>query len=125
MWRSGGAGCTRSGRPRRSWWPSRWPARFWLECPELRRRLPVVLNNLAFVRDGRLVVSCQQRAESGRTGPPVRSDPGWLSPPARLDYGALTLGAVGAASVGDHLAVRDYLRECDRTAQPTGDRNDF
>lgn len=32
---------------------------------------------------------------------------------------------LGAASVGDHLAVRDYLRECDRTAQPTGDRNDF
>jgi len=41
-------------------------------------------------------------------------------------YGALMLkGAVGAASVGDHLAVRDYLRECDRAAQLTGDRNDF
>lgn len=51
-------------------------------CPELRRRLPVVLNNLAFVRDGKLVVGCQQRAESGRTGPPVRSDPGWLTPPS-------------------------------------------
>ncbi|MGH3977346.1 MAG: lantibiotic dehydratase, partial [Pseudonocardiaceae bacterium] len=39
-------------------------------CPELRRRLPVVLNNLAFVRDGRLVVGCQrQPAESGRTEP--------------------------------------------------------
>jgi len=38
--------------------------------PELRRRLPVVLNNLAFVRDGRLVVGCQQQpAESGRTEP--------------------------------------------------------
>ncbi len=41
-------------------------------------------------------------------------------------YGALMLkGAVGAASVGDHVAVRDYLRECDRAAQLTGDRNDF
>ncbi len=39
-------------------------------CPELRRRLPVVLNNLAFVRDGRLVVGCQQQpAESGRAEP--------------------------------------------------------
>jgi hypothetical protein len=34
-------------------------------------------------------------------------------------------GAVGAASVGDHVAVRDYLSECDRAAQLTGDRNDF
>ena len=31
-------------------------------------------------------------------------------------------GAVGAASVGDHVAVRDYLRERDRTAALTGDR---
>ncbi|MGH3798671.1 MAG: lantibiotic dehydratase [Pseudonocardiaceae bacterium] len=39
-------------------------------CPELRRRLPVVLNDLAFVRDGRLVVGCQQQpAGSGRTEP--------------------------------------------------------
>lgn len=39
-------------------------------CLELRRRLPVVLNNLAFVRDGRLVVGCQQQpAGSGRTDP--------------------------------------------------------
>ncbi|MGH3868279.1 MAG: lantibiotic dehydratase [Pseudonocardiaceae bacterium] len=39
-------------------------------CPELRRRLPVVLNTLAFVRDGRLVVGCQQQpAEAGRTEP--------------------------------------------------------
>lgn len=29
-------------------------------CSELRSRLPVVLNNLSFVRDGRLVVDCQQ-----------------------------------------------------------------
>ncbi|MPZ64706.1 MAG: lantibiotic dehydratase [Pseudonocardiaceae bacterium] len=37
---------------------------------ELRRRLPVVLNNLCFVRDGRLVVGCQQQpAESSRTAP--------------------------------------------------------
>jgi transcriptional regulator with XRE-family HTH domain len=41
-------------------------------------------------------------------------------------YGALMLkGAVGAASLRDHVAVRDYLRECDRAAQLTGDRNDF
>lgn len=31
-------------------------------CAELRHRLPVVLNNLAFVRDGRLVVGCQQQS---------------------------------------------------------------
>ncbi len=31
-------------------------------CPELRNRLLVVRNNLAFVRDGRLVVGCQQQA---------------------------------------------------------------
>jgi len=30
-------------------------------CSELRGRLPVVLNNLSFVRDGRLVVDCQQQ----------------------------------------------------------------
>ncbi|MGH3899734.1 MAG: lantibiotic dehydratase [Pseudonocardiaceae bacterium] len=39
-------------------------------CSELRRRLPVVLNNLSFVRDGRLVVGCQQQpAGSSRTAP--------------------------------------------------------
>ncbi len=41
-------------------------------CPELRPRLPVVANNLAFVRDGRLVVVCQQQSPStlsGRAGP--------------------------------------------------------
>ncbi|MGH3930564.1 MAG: lantibiotic dehydratase family protein, partial [Pseudonocardiaceae bacterium] len=39
-------------------------------CPELRCRLPVVLNNLAFVRDGRLVVGCQrQPTRSGQTEP--------------------------------------------------------
>jgi transcriptional regulator with XRE-family HTH domain len=48
------------------------------------------------------------------------------SPQHASTYGALMLkGAVGAASVGDHVAVRDYLRECDRAAQLTGDRNDF
>jgi hypothetical protein len=30
-------------------------------CSELRRRLPVVLHNLAFVHDGRLVVGCQRQ----------------------------------------------------------------
>jgi hypothetical protein len=39
-------------------------------CSELRRRLPVVLNNLSFVRDGRLVMGCQpQSVESGRAAP--------------------------------------------------------
>jgi transcriptional regulator with XRE-family HTH domain len=48
------------------------------------------------------------------------------SPQHASMYGALMLkGAVGAATVGDHVAVRDYLRECDRAAQLTGDRNDF
>ncbi|MCA1674739.1 MAG: hypothetical protein LC799_21950 [Actinobacteria bacterium] len=41
-------------------------------------------------------------------------------------YGALMLkAAVGAASLGDHTAVRDHLSECDRAAALTGDRNDF
>jgi hypothetical protein len=41
-------------------------------------------------------------------------------------YGALMLkGAVSTASLGDHTTVRDYLRECDRAARLTGDRNDF
>lgn len=42
-------------------------------------------------------------------------------------YGALMLkGAVGAASFGDHTAVRDYLGECRRVADIVGDdRNDF
>ncbi len=41
-------------------------------------------------------------------------------------YGALMLkGAVGAATLGDHTTVRDYLAECDRAAALTGDRNDF
>ncbi len=48
------------------------------------------------------------------------------SPQQASMYGALMLkGAVGAASLGDHVAVRDYLRECDRAAELTGDRNDF
>ncbi len=39
-------------------------------CSELRWRLPVVLNDLAFIRDGRLVVGCQQQpVGSGRTEP--------------------------------------------------------
>jgi hypothetical protein len=40
------------------------------ECSELRSRLPVVLNTLSFVRDGRLVVGCQQQpAESSWIAP--------------------------------------------------------
>ncbi|MGH8885340.1 MAG: lantibiotic dehydratase [Egibacteraceae bacterium] len=39
-------------------------------CQELRHRLLVVRNNLAFVRDGRLVVGCQQQpGASSRTAP--------------------------------------------------------
>ena len=39
-------------------------------CSELRRRIPVVLHDLAFVRDGRLVVSCQrQPGEANATAP--------------------------------------------------------
>ncbi|MGH8902522.1 MAG: lantibiotic dehydratase [Egibacteraceae bacterium] len=39
-------------------------------CPALRHRLLVVMNNLSFVRDGRLVVGCQQRPDaSSRTEP--------------------------------------------------------
>lgn len=48
------------------------------------------------------------------------------SPQHASIYGALMLkGAVGAATVGDHVAVRDFLSECDRAAALTGDRNDF
>jgi transcriptional regulator with XRE-family HTH domain len=48
------------------------------------------------------------------------------SPQHASMYGSLMLkGAVGAATVGDHVAVRDCLRECDRAAALTGDRNDF
>jgi thiopeptide-type bacteriocin biosynthesis protein len=38
-------------------------------CPELRCRLPVIANNLAFVRDGRLVAGCQQSDTSGQAEP--------------------------------------------------------
>ncbi len=48
------------------------------------------------------------------------------SPQHTSVYGALMLkAAVGAASLHDHAAVRDYLGECDRAAQRTGDRNDY
>ncbi|MGH3428160.1 MAG: hypothetical protein ACRDQZ_11445, partial [Mycobacteriales bacterium] len=48
------------------------------------------------------------------------------SPQHASMYGALMLrSTVGAATVGDHVAVRDYLRECDRVARLTGDRNDL
>ncbi len=48
------------------------------------------------------------------------------SPQHASVYGALMLkGAVGAATLGDHTAVRDYLAECDRATALTGDRNDF
>ncbi|MGQ0774086.1 MAG: lantibiotic dehydratase [Pseudonocardiales bacterium] len=40
-------------------------------CPELRHRLVVVRNNLAFVRDERLVVGCQQQADAARGTEPA------------------------------------------------------
>ncbi|MGH3872820.1 MAG: helix-turn-helix domain-containing protein [Pseudonocardiaceae bacterium] len=48
------------------------------------------------------------------------------SPQHASMYGALMLrSAVSAATVGDHVVVRDFLRECDRAAALTGDRNDL
>ncbi|GGP46409.1 helix-turn-helix domain-containing protein [Saccharothrix coeruleofusca] len=48
------------------------------------------------------------------------------SPQSYSMYGSLMLkGAVGAATLGDHRAARDYLAEAARAAEKTGDRNDF
>lgn len=48
------------------------------------------------------------------------------SPQSYSMYGSLMLkGAVGAATLGDHRAARDYLDEAARAAEKTGDRNDF
>ncbi|MFD7654240.1 hypothetical protein ACFV4N_09715 [Actinosynnema sp. NPDC059797] len=48
------------------------------------------------------------------------------SPQSHSMYGALMLrGAIGAATLSDHRAVRDYLDEASRVAERTGDRNDF
>jgi lantibiotic biosynthesis protein len=38
-------------------------------CPELLRRLPILADSTCFVRDGRLVVPCQQPAHDSRTAP--------------------------------------------------------
>ncbi|MER7000323.1 lantibiotic dehydratase [Streptomyces sp. NPDC000410] len=38
-------------------------------CPELLRRLPVVVDNTCFVRGGKLVVPCQQPPHTGQGGP--------------------------------------------------------
>jgi hypothetical protein len=79
-------------------------------------RLAVVLR-----RDGQLLEAAEvpvaaADALRGRLGE---------SPQHASVYGALMLkGAVGAATLHDHAAVRDYLGECDRAAQRTGDRND-
>lgn len=40
-------------------------------CPQLRRRVPVVANNLAFVRADRLVVGCQQQPATRRGNGPA------------------------------------------------------
>ncbi|WP_158853845.1 helix-turn-helix domain-containing protein [Saccharothrix deserti] len=48
------------------------------------------------------------------------------TPQAYSMYGSLMLkGAVGAATLGDHRAARDYLNEASRAAEEIGDRNDF
>lgn len=49
------------------------------------------------------------------------------SPQHASVYGALMLkGAVGAASLNDHAAVRDYLAQCEAAAELLGaDRNDY
>ncbi|SDF98959.1 hypothetical protein SAMN05216553_104493 [Lentzea fradiae] len=47
-------------------------------------------------------------------------------PEAYSVYGSLMLkGAVGAATLGDHKGVRDYLAEASRAAEVIGDRNDY
>ncbi|WP_033430407.1 helix-turn-helix domain-containing protein [Saccharothrix syringae] len=48
------------------------------------------------------------------------------SPQSYSMYGSLMLkGAVGAATLGDHRAARDYFDEAARAAEVIGDRNDF
>ncbi len=81
-------------------------------------RLAVVLRH-----SGRLVESTEvplAAADALRTD--ARTSPAHASV-----YGSLMLkGAVGAASLGDHVAVRDHLAECHRVAELIGPgRNDF
>lgn len=48
------------------------------------------------------------------------------SPESYSMYGSLMLkGAVGAATLGDHRAARDFLKEASNAADKIGDRNDF
>lgn len=48
------------------------------------------------------------------------------TPEAHSVYGSLMLkGAVGAASLGDHTSVREYLAEAAHAADVIGDRNDY
>lgn len=48
------------------------------------------------------------------------------TPEAYSMYGSLMLkGAVGAATLNDHRAARDYFKEASRAAEKVGDRNDF
>lgn len=81
-------------------------------------RLAVVLRH-----SGRLVESTEVPLAAADA---LRSDA--LARPEQASvYGSLMLkGAVGAASLGDHGAVRDYLVECQRAAEFIGPgRNDF
>lgn len=80
-------------------------------------RLAVVLRH-----NGRLLEATDlPLAAASALRPSLAQSPGHASL-----YGALMLkGAVGAASLGDHPAVRDHLRECEIAAELTGDRNDY
>ena len=79
-------------------------------------RLAVVLRRDGQLQEATEVPVAVADALRGRLGE---------SPQHASVYGALMLkGAVGAATLHDHTAVRDYLGECDRAAQRTGDRND-
>ena len=80
-------------------------------------RLAVVLRRDGQLQEATEVPVAAADALRGRLGE---------SPQHASVYGALMLkGAVGAATLHDHAAVRDYLGECDRAAQRTGDRNDY
>jgi len=79
-------------------------------------RLAVVLRRDGQLQEATEVPVAVADALRGRLGE---------SPQHASVHGALMLkGAVGAATLHDHTAVRDYLGECDRAAQRTGDRND-
>ncbi|MET0235427.1 MAG: helix-turn-helix transcriptional regulator [Kibdelosporangium sp.] len=78
-------------------------------------RLAVVLRHA-----GRLLESTDLPIAAADAIRPTLNEPASYSV-----YGALMLkGAVGAATLGDHRAVRDHLAEASRAAEIIGDRND-